>query len=1340
VSPANPYSYSTTAIALDPTDPNVLYASANNVSSPHVVGFGSGDGGGSWGVTIPPRADSGPTAGTFFPSSVFDSRGELYQAYMTYAVSGSQLQSQIVVARSTNKGETWEHAAVVEPPASGPERPSITVDRGSGRFHNRLYVAYNTNPSPNASPIVVAHSDNGLSWTRTTVDPNVGFAAVPAVAPDGTVYVVWDDWCYPFALSQCGLVGDAAKGAIKLARSTDGGATFSPPAIVQFTTRGFGTRVMTASNCPVEWWVTATPSLVIDPRSGTLYLAYTDGPNGWMHVFAGRSTDGVNFTGWTSVAGTDSTPAWQGTLAVDPTNGVVGLSYYFGAPQYTPYYTESLDGTNWVAKPIPLATASDTTLGCTGTGDYMQMVLNNGVAHPLWVDTRNGHDQVFTRTVDEALAAPPPPLPRPVNPALFQSPLQTGDVAFSGVATGDFDGDGKVDLAYPGWDSSGTHQGIYFRHGSGDGTFGAPIFTQSPSTPFFGALNSPVAANIDGKLDLVMSGSVSSPTLGTCQGIIMVPGNGDGTFSFAKAQWQCVQGYGSIAVADFDHDRRPDVAIAANGGIWVSLTKAGVLQTSTRVSSVNAWTVVAADVNGDGNQDLVAAGPAFFGNSWTGVVQVLLGDGTGAFPTAKTIPSVGLQPNRVAVGDFNGDGKLDLAVEEIDFQWPRVFLQIGDGTFTESTGAFENLGAQPRGDKGILAGDFNADGKQDIIYGNAIWQGKGDGTFAYYGPTGVGSTWLGLGELNGDRYLDLLAANDAGAITLSLAINPPPPPPPPSVVTLSATALNFPTTTVGMASASQVVTARYTGPVQGSVGVPVIAGTDPFDFTIVADSCIGATLPDKASCSVSVQFAPQTAGSHSATLEMPNNGPSTPQSVALTGTGAGSSQDFYRAVGRDQFQLTSSDGANWVPLDSTNLVALITPAADSSAIIGGSADLWTAIAGVNQDIGVLIAGGAYGNGQVVAWKESGGSAGTYSPNAAFVQTVQDLKANTSYVIALMWKTNRPISSGTIFTGAGQRPGFSPTSLTVQLVPGASPYPPSVTSVASTTQYHLSGSDGATWTDMDPALSILFTPTVTGSALISGNADLWTSTAGYNQDIAINVDGTIASWKESGGFAGTYSPNAAFVQAVPLQMTAGTHHTVKLQWKANRRSPANAQIWAGAGPIGSHYSPTRLTIYFTPSGVNSTYGLQQYHLTGSDGMTWQSVDPEPTIQNRLRESLYRFTQPCSYLISANVDLWTSQAGYNQDIGISVSGGSYPTVPRQPEAWKESGGFAGTFSPNAAYVETVVTVVPQTTYDVTVTWKTNKPANGATIWAGAGPDPPSDPWTGYSPSRLTVQPLC
>jgi hypothetical protein len=96
------------------------------------------------------------------------------------------------------------------------------------------------------------------------------------------------------------------------------------------------------------------------------------------------------------------------------------------------------------------------------------------------------------------------------------------------------------------------------------------------------------------------------------------------------------------------------------------------------------------------------------------------------------------------------------------------------------------------------------------------------------------------------------------------------------------------------------------------------------------------------------------------------------------------------------------------------------------------------------------------------------------------------------------------------------------------------------------------------------------------AIVGGNADLWTANAGYNQDIAIWVDGNLVSWKESGGFAGTFSPNAAFVQsviAVPMNTTPG----LILQWKTNIDARASgARIFAGAGPIGPRYSPTRVS--------------------------------------------------------------------------------------------------------------------------------------------------------------------
>jgi hypothetical protein len=148
---------------------------------------------------------------------------------------------------------------------------------------------------------------------------------------------------------------------------------------------------------------------------------------------------------------------------------------------------------------------------------------------------------------------------------------------------------------------------------------------------------------------------------------------------------------------------------------------------------------------------------------------------------------------------------------------------------------------------------------------------------------------------------------------------------------------------------------------------------------------------------------------------------------------------LFTAVSTQQYTLTNSDGVSWADMDSTSttpLLLTITPAFNCQAILSGNADLWTSVAAFNQDIAIVISGGAYGTGQVVAWKESGGFAGTFSPNAAFVQTVQPLAAGSAYTIKLQWKANRAGSS-TIWAGAGPIPAgsstFSPTRLTASLV-------------------------------------------------------------------------------------------------------------------------------------------------------------------------------------------------------------------------------------------------------------------------------------------------------------------
>jgi hypothetical protein len=435
------------------------------------------------------------------------------------------------------------------------------------------------------------------------------------------------------------------------------------------------------------------------------------------------------------------------------------------------------------------------------------------------------------------------------------------------------------------------------------------------------------------------------------------------------------------------------------------------------------------------------------------------------------------------------------------------------------------------------------------------------------------------------------------------------------------------------------------------------------------------------------------------------------------------------AMSTNQYQLTGNNGSTWQDIDPNLLSVSVTPSSNTTAIIGGNADLWTATAGINQDLGIAVSVNA-GAPQLLAWKESGGKAGTFSPNAAYVQTVYSMTAGTSYVFTLQWKTNIPEGAGSIFAGAGPLAGgplantFSPTTLTLHMIPaGVNPY-----SAASTQQYLLANSNGSTWRDIDATnLALTVTPAANSTAVIGGNVDLWTANAGVNQDVGVFISGgafgagQVVAWKESGGYAGTFSPNAAFVQTV-VSLAAATPYTIKLQWKSNIST--GGTIYAAAGGAAP-FSPTRLTAELIPTGANpySAVSTTQYRLAGSNGVTWQDIDA-----TNLKLS---FTPAAnSYvLLGGNADLWTENATYNQDLGISVSidGG-----PDFVIAWKESGGWAGTFSPNAAFVQDIFTVSSGHSYVFKLKWKTNKgqPAGyGVRAAAGLGPV--------FSPTVLTAE---
>ena len=281
-----------------------------------------------------------------------------------------------------------------------------------------------------------------------------------------------------------------------------------------------------------------------------------------------------------------------------------------------------------------------------------------------------------------------------------------------------------------------------------------------------------------------------------------------------------------------------------------------------------------------------------------------------------------------------------------------------------------------------------------------------------------------------------------------------------------------------------------------------------------------------------------------------------------------------------QYLLNGNDGTTWKDMDGNGglTIANYTPSVTGSALLSANADLWTATGGVNQDIGIFVSGGAFGSGQIVGWKESGGFAGTLSPNAAYAQSVIQLVSGTPYTIKVQWKANKS-TPGTIFAAAGNAGGYSPTRLTLRLFPGGT----GLQDASANAQYFKAGSTGNDWTPMDSTnLKLAVIPAATSLYVLSANADLWTATAGVNQDMGIFISGgaygsgVLVAWKESGGFAGTFSPNAAFVQTV-LPLAMGVTYTITLEWKANKST--GGVIYAAAGGAGN-YSPTRLTAQLT----------------------------------------------------------------------------------------------------------------------------------------------------------------
>jgi hypothetical protein len=280
----------------------------------------------------------------------------------------------------------------------------------------------------------------------------------------------------------------------------------------------------------------------------------------------------------------------------------------------------------------------------------------------------------------------------------------SGGAEPSALAVGDFNADGKLDLAVANRAGGGGPENLSVLLGNGDGTLRAP---QSYTVGFEPQAVATEDLDGDGKLDLAVASDVSE--------VKVLFGKGDGTFK-AGATYHTGTAATSIVVADFNRDGKPDLAVANENDDNVSIllgTGHGTFQPAVNYGAgAGPASVVAGDLNRDGKLDLVVANAA---SSFGTTINVLLGNGDGTFQAAVSYDA-GAEPISVAVSDFDGDGKLDVAVADFDVgDGEAVSLLLGNGNGTFQPPVESDV---PKASDFVLAADLDQDGLADLVTAN----------------------------------------------------------------------------------------------------------------------------------------------------------------------------------------------------------------------------------------------------------------------------------------------------------------------------------------------------------------------------------------------------------------------------------------------------------------------------------------------------------------------------------------------------------------------------------------------------------------------------------------------